>query len=325
MRAPVLDNMIQRLREGISPQSTIKATPYARNPFVTNTWYVDGQNGSNSNDGRDPMRPLLTITYALTKVRSGDFVYLTGNFAEEAGNTPKNVENVTIIGATGRPKYADAARDAKANQYGETNQNSGVSWRPPATESGTTPLITVVHQGWTFENILFVPPSDAAAVAFDHSAVSGADDGGGSYAAFRNCIFESGLTGIEVDDGGVAHMLVEDCRFGALTTGILQSTSNTGLQKLVVRNCYFMDNGTHISLAESNDANIHDNIFGPHGTKGILLSGGGENVVTKNYLSGDYDGGYVATASDEWAGNYSMDVSSGEVGAEGITIAIPVA
>jgi hypothetical protein len=300
-----------------------------RNPIVPNTWFADGQNGSDSNTGLDPRKPLKTILEVLTRVQSGDTVYLTGNFAEEAGNTPKNVEDVTFIGVGGRPRHADAARDAKANQFGFTDQNSGASWRPPATESGTTPLITVVHQGWTFENILFVAPTDAAAIKLDHSVVSGADDGGGSHLTVRNCRFADGSIGIEDEDGHF-NVLVEDCTFQDLGDGIKNtSTSNAIPLMWRVRNCWFNGNDNHIRVSASRWL-IHDNYFGPIGSGvGITLnyvsSQGASNVVTKNYLSGDYDGEYLGGTGDEWAGNFSMDTASAEVGAEGLTTAAPVA
>lgn len=320
---PKLIDRWLRTGETVGPESPIKHK--RRNPFTYDEWFVDGQNGSDSASGLSPDEPLKTIGELLSRLRSNDVAYLTGNFAEEAGNTPKNVENVSFIGMSpGRPKYADAARDADANQFGETDQNGGCSWRPPATESGTTPLITVVHQGWTFQNIFFVPPTDAAAVAFDHSAVSGADDGGASYITFRNCIFEGGHSAIDIDEGGVAQMLIEDCVFSTLTSiAINQATETTTCQRCVIRRCYFMNNDEHISIGAT-DCMIHDNLFGRWTTDSISLNSGSNNLVTRNYLWGDYStSAYVPATSDEWTGNFSQDTAQNEVADNGITVANP--
>lgn len=329
MNAPAISRVI-RLFDRFAPQSSIgTGSLYTRRPSAPNEWFVDGQNGSDSNDGRDPDKPLLTIAGALAKVQSGDTIYLTGNFAEEAGQTPHNVEDVRVIGLGTKHRHADAARDAKTNSLGFTNQNSGASWRPPAVESGTTPLLTLVHQGWVFENILFVPPSDDAAIYLDHSVVSGADDGGGGHATFRNCRFAGGAIGIG-DDDGAGFVLIDNCWFQDQTDSGIKTISTAWAIPLLweVKNSYFTGNANHIRVSASRWL-IHDNYFGPIDDFGIDLqfvsAQGANNIVTKNYLSGDYDGEYLGGTGDEWAGNMSMDTGSAEVGAEGWTTAAPVA
>lgn len=318
MNIASLRNMWLRTGEVISSQSAIHAL-FHRTPHLPNDWFVDGQNGSDSNDGRDPRAPLLTISRVLEKVQSGDTVFLTGNFAEEAGQTPLNVEDVTFIGVGNRPRHADAARDAKTNELGFTNQNSGASWRPPAVESGTTPLITVVHQGWRFENILFAPPTDAAAVLLDHSAEVGADDGGGSHAAFINCRFDAGQSGIEDDDGN-AFVEVRGCMFRGLTYGIRNlSTGNAIPLHWIIEDNIFINNTNHILMSASMFL-IRRNVFGKFTTLSIDLANGAGttgdyNVLTANVLAGDVDTaeGYEGNTNDTWAGNFAMTVTGSAV------------
>ena len=64
----------------------------------------------------------------------------------------------------------------------------------------------------------------------------------------------------------------------------------------------------------------------PDGCIDISGATGGCNIVTKNFLGGDYSTAlYVSGTDDDWVGNFSSDVSETEVGAEGITIAVPAA
>lgn len=316
-----------RTGETVGPQSGIGPALTLRNPFYPNEWFVDGQNGSDNADGLQPNTPLKTIGEVLTRIRSGDTIYLTGNFAEEAGETPQAVEDVSFIGlGGGRPRHADAARDGLANPFSQTNQNSGCSWRPPSSESGTTPLITVVRQGWTFENILFDAPTDAACVLLERNSDSGADEHDGSHATFRNCRFDGGHAGIDVT-GGAFNVLIEDCVFRGLADGIRQVTAtiSTCLQWVVRRN-YFSNNTNHIMVSASRWF-LHDNFFDDAGTFGIdLINIGGtgsSNIVTKNYLAGDYSQSkYLPSGTDEWDGNFNGDNAETEV-TNSITVANP--
>lgn len=327
MKIPSLINNWLRTGEVVGSLGGIHSIFY-RAPVVPNTWFLDGQNGADGNDGRDPRKPMKTITAVLAKLQSGDTVYLTGNFTEEAGDTPQAVEDVTFIGLGNRPRHADAARDAHANALGFTNQNSGASWRPPASESGTTPLITVIRQGWTFENILFDAPSDAACVIIERDSGSAEAEHDGSHATFRRCRFDGGHAGIDVVDGGY-NVLIEDCVFRGLTDGIrVVSTSIQVPLMWMIRNNLFIANTNHIVGSFTNTV-IRDNIFGTFTTIALDLDANGGQGATNvvgpgNVFSGDVDTaeGYDGTADDTWAGNYAMTVTGSAV-ATGSTNILP--
>ena len=73
------------------------------NPFGK-TWYADSTNGSNSNNGQDPLAAFLTPTYALTKMSAGDTLVLTGTgFSEYANCT---LAGIKFIGAGTGPVMA---------------------------------------------------------------------------------------------------------------------------------------------------------------------------------------------------------------------------
>lgn len=312
--------------EVIGPNSSIGPST-RRGPFYPQEWFVDGQNGGDGADGLRPDAPIQTIAEVLTRIRSGDVVYLTGNFTEEVGNTPKNVEDVTFLGVANKPRHADAARDAKVNLFGEGIHNSGASWRPPAVEGGTTPLITVVHQGWRFENILFDAPTDAACIAMDHSAVSGADDGGGGHMAIVGCRFASGLGGVE-DTDGQGYLLIKECLFDNLTHAIRNtSTAHAIPLQWLIEDNWFVGNTNHIVMAASKFL-IRRNIFGLFTTASLDLANGagtaGESnmVGPGNMFYGDYDSaeGYVAATNDVWAGNYAITENGAAAGQGAINI-----
>ena len=292
------------------------------------TWFVCPQDGNTGNDGRDRRRPLATIAGALAKCRPGDTVEFWGNVTEEI--TANNLLfDITIRGLANRPRHADAARD----DIGLLP--SGASWREAASHGASTSLLNIRAQGWKLENILFVPPSDAGAVQLNRNALSGASEFDASHAHFKNCRFAGGQDGIR-DSGGAFNVRVEDCIFQAQTVnGILTVDTAVAVPLMWdVRDCYFVDNANHIRVSASK-WRIHNNIFGPIGSGvGITLvhvaGQGAGNIVTKNYLSGDYDGEYLGGTGDEWAGNYSQDLTSDEVGGAAsalnpLTTAAPIA
>jgi hypothetical protein len=93
--------------------------------------------------------------------------------------------------------------------------------------------------------------------------------------------------------------------------------------------CWFRDckNGIVAALKGSY---VQGCTFGPNGenavTKHLSLSGGSNNVVTGNYMGGDYSTAvYVAGTSDNWNGNFCEDDAEAEVGDNGLSIAVPVA
>ena len=62
----------------------------------------------------------------------------------------------------------------------------------------------------------------------------------------------------------------------------------------------------------------------PDGAIDISGATEGCNIVTKNFLGGDYSTAlYVSGTDDDWVGNFSSDVDEDEVADSGITIAVP--
>lgn len=278
--------------------------------------FVDGNQGDDDANGSAWSRSMRTMAAAFAVVRSGATIYWRGNIREQI-NTPAGVFDVSVVGVPTRARHADA--------HSTNGGYSASTWKLPAVPTADTPLVRVRQQGWSFINGLFVP--GAAQVAIDVFRDGGAADleRDGSHCWIQGVRFDGAGIGIRAN-GGPAFVGIEDCRFRGMTTGIANITGagiGTNLGWEIIDN-RFMDNTNHLVVPLS-QAMILRNVFGKFTTKSIDLVGGvGNNEVHGNYLAGDYDG-YVAAANDEWAGNYSMDVASAEVGAEGLTILAPAA
>lgn len=260
-----------------------------------------------------------TLTAALADCRSGDTIILLSDLREEV--TGSNLLfDITIIGAATRPRHDDKHNFTSTYQIGTS------SWRNSSGVT-TTPLIKVRAQGWRFVNIMFDAPTSAAAVYLERNALSGESEYDASHASFKNCRFVGGDTGIQ-DVGGHFNVRVEDCEFQALTNGIkCTSTAVAVPLQWRVMNCLFVDNTNHV-LTDGSKWEVKNNTFGKFTTMALSLHNsaqGANNAVVGNQFAGDYDAKYLGGTNDEWSGNYSMDTGSGEVGAEGLTTAAPIA
>lgn len=300
-------------------------------PWAT-YYFVDASNfsqaASDGNDGLSPDTPLSTMARAFALIEakvsfglggSGSVICFIGNVAEQLV-TPAGVFDVTVIGCGNRPRHADAF-----------NGNSGYSaatWKAPASPTAATALCRILQQGWAFYNILFDGPADAAALEFVRNAGSGTSERDASHFTVVGNRFAAGQNHIAIGATSFTENLFNGliaCNtFNDATAASIMSGGNVaGFRHQIVGNV-FSGNDTHIDLP-LNQGYIAENDFGLFTTLGVDLTGGNDNMVTKNYMSGDYDAGYVAGTGDEWAGNFSQDASSAEVGDNAITTTTPVA
>ena len=265
-------------------------------------------------DPEGKLRLSDTMEEAFDLCEEGDTIFFRGNIREELtlGNSKSDI---TIVGVGNQPRHADSPWPTAA------------TWKPPASPTAATPLLKIRSQGVRLINFLFDAPVDAAAVELERNAESGESEHDGSHFSAFGMRFVGGQSGIEID-GGAFNVRLQDNIFQDLTNGILQLNTavSVPLQWQILYN-YFVNNTHHIRM-DSVRSMLLGNVSGKFTTTGFNLhfaTQGANNAVHGNYLSGDYDAGYVAGTSDDWAGNYSMDVTSAEVGAEGLTILAPVA
>lgn len=277
--------------------------------------------GSDSNTGQTPSSPFRTMARAMQAVKSGDIIGVLGKVREQVV-TPPGIFDVTIMGLSNRPRHADDHSEPGGG-------SSGSTWAAPASPTAETALLRILQQGWRIENLLFACPDDYGAVELVRDAGSGDAERDASHAAIVNCRFAGGQDGILSGKAATAYteivhnVLIEGCTFNDQSGTSLGGINGRRFQ--IVGNV-FQDVGDAISIPAVQFA-ILDNVIGAHGTDGINLTDGSENVVTRNYLSGLYatdTGIYVAGSDDEWAGNYTMDAAQATATA-GFTHALPTA
>lgn len=278
---------------------------------INNVWIVAPQGGPGplGGFGRSPSGTFSSFADLKPHLRSRDIVYVFG-VVREHFVTPAGVYDVTVLGA------ANQARQATS---GGVPTGGGASWLPPAAPTALTPLVEVIAQGWVFQNIEFNPTTSAAAIRLTRSAVVDATDA--SHAQIVDCYFlggGDGQIGIE-DNGGASFVLVDGCRFQALTgTAILGlNTASNVPQDWRIVNCIFWQNTNDIKMS-LNYSLLQNN---QHMTAGsgatnkvvstVAVSGQGQNnKVVLNFFHNSaatvqISNGYSGSATDHWA-NYAI-------------------
>ena len=257
--------------------------------------------GHDANDGLSWETPVLTMSKALGLVKTGGRVLFTGDVREEL--TGSNLLfDVTIQGA-GSLHHPDLPS--------ATYHPGACMWRPPASPTAATPLLTVRGRGWKFINVAFDCPVDAAAIVLSRNALSDVSEYDASHASFIGCRFLSGKYGIE-DAGGCYNVTIQDCQFLGMSTTAIVNTSTAVAEPLnwKILDCQFpayqsIGNATHID-SPLNEAIIARNFFGTVTSTALYvdLTGGDDNIVYDNLMMGAYDvTDYVAGTGDSWVGN----------------------
>lgn len=295
----------------------------SRGRGVGASWFVNTFSGSDTtNDGTSWASPFATMAKALTSARTLDTVFFRGDVREEiVGSNLKFDITIVGMGSKHHPDQPTAAYDPGASM-----------WRAPVSPTTATPLLTVRGRGWTFVNIAFDAPVDAACVKLERNALEGAAEYDASHASFIGCRAIGGQNFIE-DAGGCYNVTVEDCEIAAMTAAAIINSSTAVANPLnwKIRGNRFpanvsdFGNVTHID-SPLNSAIIEENIFGTvrSTAKYIDLTGGNGNVVRRNTLGGVYDTtDYVAGTGDIWLQN-AVAVKA-TTAPDGMTLVVPTA
>jgi len=266
--------------------------------------------------GGGPKGSYASFTALAPYLQSRDLVILLGVLREQAV-APLNVYDVAVLGAANRPRQATS---------GGVPTGGGASWLAPSSGAvAATPLIELKAQGWQFENIQFSPHTSSACVRLTRSAVTDTIDA--SHAIFRNCYFVGGTTPIGIEDnGGCGFVLVEECRFQALTSAILSLNTAAAipLQWEILRN-KFRSNTNDIRMSLTG-ALIEENKFftvGSGSTNKVISTTfistqGGANHILRNFFNNTEaeiapGNGYTGAATDLWL-NYVRDQAALAIG-----------
>jgi len=273
---------------------------------INNTWYLFP-------DGNGPRGSFTSFATLAPNLKSRDTIILGGVLREQAV-APLGIYDVEIIGAANRPRQATS---------GGLPTGGGACWLPPASGAvATTPLLELRAAGWNISNVEFSPHTNSACIRLTRSAVVDTIDS--SHSTFENCLFGAngiaGGIGIE-DNGGASRVLIDQCRFEGLTTGVkgLNTAAAVPLG-WIVRNNLFLRNTNAIGMSSSqglfwrniinqaaNDANFKMNL--------VAVAGQGDlNQVLENYFSDvaanvTIAKGYKPGATDVWR-NFVTDVAA---------------
>jgi hypothetical protein len=296
----ILDQKSRGPEPGIGSATQILAAGGA----VRDIWFVDTNNGSDNNDGRDPSLPLATIQAALDAVGDGDTILVAPGGYTETLTTPVygGAENVSLIGL-----------------------NGGGLPRGPTIVAGsnTSPALDVRTTRWRISGFTFINPTDVAGLggAIRLNMDDGSPTAGDSFAPdtlVDNCLFVG--AGIGIDFVGAPYWCtIQDCEFFVCTVGITCSNSAFALPQRVrvidnlFRSCtqsldmaFFAGRGFYRSLIEGNK--FFANNQGANAR--IDLTGGRENLVVGNYLDDAADAAsYVGGTNDMW-NNYTDDAAA---------------
>lgn len=287
------------------------------------TWFVNANStpqsssyavmaaGSDSNDGKSPQSPFLTMDKAFDVISSGDVINFTGKIQEQLV-TPVQIFDVWINGVGNSPRDPDST--PSGGQY------AAAEWKAPAS-GGTAAQATlrVIQQGWRFTNFLMrAIDLNAGCLEFVRNAASGNDERDASHASVEGLRFAGAGVGIKLGATSFTENLfnisVKNCIFNDLTYAI--RLTNGGSYRAQIANNVFETNTNHI-VGALTQASIRDNIVSSATTAAIVLTGGSGNAVNYNALDGTYAAGtlYAPGTNDNWNGNAAST---------GFTAAVPV-
>jgi hypothetical protein len=276
-------------------------------------YYVNPNTGSSGNNGRSWDAPFLTMAAAFAVLDSGDTIHFVGNVREQL-TTPTGAADVTIIGEGNRPRHADT--------HPLDGEKAAATWKLPADGGTNAPLLKIRNPGWRLVNILFAAHASNYALLLERTADEDATEQDASHLQVVGCRFASGAGGIS-DAGGCFNVLVEDCRFQALTTACILGVGNIGVGQLqwhLLGNHFTgFTNGVKIAAHE---CVIRGNYFTDGGTPNTTYvlntsNGAGENnfvvgnyfqTATANFNTPDV----VGNATDVWL-NHTIDAASAGV------------
>lgn len=297
--------------------------PYERNPFGV-TYYVDGTNGSDNNDGLEPADSLATIQAAMDKLataRGRATIYVApGGYTEDL-TTPLNA-------------IAPFGRLIAWNPT--PGRSLGAVWLQASTAGAAA--LTVQARGWLIKGFEFDALADAECVI-----IGGATAGNsGAGTVIEDCLFvgqNQGLTGVDFQNNVSSNpfVTIRNCGFYGFTSGstdgncIMCSASGIDLPThALIEHCWFGDSDNYIDMNPRGfkATTIRYNTFyfegdNQNADEKLDNTGGSNCQIYGNAFGGVYTtaGGYVSGTGDDWAGNFAEDVS-GEA-ANGLTYAIP--
>jgi hypothetical protein len=229
---------------GANPQDYFQGTSFA-NPTIQplggpggNIFFVDGDNGSDGNDGLSPDTPKKTIGGALSISAHGATIYVKANNIAAGGTDPVNYAETITIGA----------KQAGTKIIGCGNGIDQAAQPQIKKGSGAVALLTIKAPGCLIKGITFNGNGSTGGgilLSDDGSTVT-AEGTTIDSCVFKNCV---GSAATDSSHGGA-----------------VQIGSTGGAWDTTIRNCLFYNNmGGFVLLGTSNavpqDITLDNNVF----------------------------------------------------------------
>jgi len=283
-------------------------------------FFVDANHSdaSDNADGTNPEQPLATIQAAVDRVQNAFDTIL-----------------VRSIRTAGESVLVPATANAFCKILGVGPH--GVTW---TSDGAALPNLDLRARGWEIAGFKIIPPTTESGVILRNADTAAGDIALETH--LHDLVLDGSGTGrYGITSYGAVDVVIEKCRFhrfhnavagGAIPMRVIAGGAAISARN-VIRSNEFMDcdNG---ALWPGSGNLWYGNHFQPVGVTysmtqvlntamAVLL--GDHNLVTGNYLGGDYSivGGYNGSATDEWAGNFVPDIAEAEVGDNGLTILPP--
>lgn len=297
---------------GLNP--TLVGPVYYVSGNASSLW---GPVGSDSNSGLSPTTPLATMSRAFALIYNtvslveqvNAVIVLIGTIREQV--TAPLVKNVTIMGASDNPY--------QGTESGADNGAGCACWLAPTSPTASTPLLTVVEQGWKLNNIMFGTVASTPSVRFKGLETTAFPDA--SHAVVDGCYFATqGLTA-EVGIGGYSLFkcwFTNNVFLGLTGTAISgEDVSVRTPNNNVISGNFFRECANAINMP-MNYGRITNNFFKDITTLQIDINVGADNFISMNFFDKSQAnisiaGGFVGNASDIWR-NYSTDTAALTVG-----------
>ena len=232
----------------------IQATPFVGGCsdfagwFGTNVWYVDGDNGSDSQSIGDMDSPFATIQKAIDSASAGDTIYVRAlGYGSDASDPDQYAEDLEI------PYALNDLKIIGVNSSGTKLPYAG----PKIKNSTATTLLSVLAPGVHLENLQFnCTRSSGTYGIWCQADTSGYTTKAGSVGfTMVNCFIKNGSVtyyGLKIDGGYGS--VISNCTFQGCLKGINLQGDPTPHSGHTIENCNFkaINNATitvHIAVS----------------------------------------------------------------------------
>lgn len=286
-------------------------------------WFVDGDNGNDSYNGRGPAVSKETIQAAVTAASAGDTIYIRPKYYKLGTGFARYEEDI-VIPQGGTAGSGETATKANITLIGITARTAFPSDHLGVRlKYATNTPLNIEAPGTHIENIGIFAEGATYAIFIESDGAT-RSKGGGDGSSIYNCAIKGSFIHTA---GGSSEIQIVNCRFQAKYDGTVAGINFVGslgaVARPLIENCDFLGgNANNMSgpcikgAAPIYDAMIRNCYFGadPDGSIVITFSGSNTghihncyfaiaNVSTDRIVEGGmiatgiYDGGGLATGT----------------------------